>query len=86
MGWKEVPADLTSRIWNRFHVEKYLNEKLGKGKMETIRTDLKYRWSNGNVIVEILNATSKQGQIKIIKDGEKEIKSIWNLKDIKEMI
>lgn len=86
MSWKEIPVDLTSRIWTKSHIEKYLNETLGEGKWEKIDRRGKYRWSNNDIIVEILMPTSKLGQIKIIRDGEKEIKSTYDMKDIKEMI
>jgi|TARA_R110000824_G_scaffold391609_1_gene589508 hypothetical protein len=86
MGWEEELVNLDSNIWNILHVQKYLDAGLGEGKWEKIDYRGKYRWSNNDVIVEILKPTSKPAQIKIIRDGEKEIKSTWNLKDIKEMI
>lgn len=87
MGWEEVVTDLDSRIWHKLHVEKYLNETLGKGKWEQIDPRGKYRWSNDEYVIEILTPTiRKQGQIKIIRNGESEIKSTYDMKEIKEMI
>jgi hypothetical protein len=87
MGWEEVPADLTSRIWNRFHVEKYLNETLGEGKWEEIDRRGKYRWSNSEIVIDVLFPTSvKQGKITIDKNGEKTSRYTNDIKEIKEMI
>ena len=88
MGWEEVPADLTSRIWNKFHVEKYLNETLGEGKWEKVgRKGVKYRWSNDEYTIVVLTPTiRKQGKITIDKNGEKTSRYTHDMKEIKEMI
>ena len=87
MGWKGIPADLTSRIWNKHHVEKYLNETLGEGKWETIDRRGKYRWSNDEYIIVVLFPTiRKQGKITIDKNGEKTSSYTNDIKEIKEMI
>ena len=87
MGWEEVTADLTSRIWNKFHIEKYLNETLGEGKWETIDSRGKYRWSNDEYTIVVLTPTiRKQGKITIDKNGEKTSRYTHDMKEIKEMI
>tara|TARA_R110000824_G_scaffold80155_6_gene201787 strand:- start:772 stop:1035 length:264 start_codon:yes stop_codon:yes gene_type:complete len=87
MGWEEELVNLDSNIWNKLHVQKYLNETLGEGKWEKIDYRGKYRWSNSEIVIEILLPTiRKQGQIKIIRNGESEIKSTYDMKEIKEMI
>ena len=87
MGWEEELVNLDSNIWNKLHVQKYLNETLGKGKWEKIDRRGKYRWSNDEYTIVVLTPTiRKQGKITIDKNGEKTSRYTHDMKEIKEMI
>ena len=89
MSWKEELIDLDDNIWNRFHIQKYLNEKFGEGSWEKVprKSIDTYVWKKDNLKILSQKPTIKEGIVKIIKEGQDPIvKYIWNMKEIKELI
>ena len=89
MSWEEELIELDDNIWNKLHVQKYLNGKFGDGtwKQDTRKLIETYTWEGNDLIIKIQKPTIKQGIIRIFKEGQNPIiKSVWNLKELKDLI
>ena len=89
MSWKEELIDLDDNIWNKLHVQKYLNERFGEGSWEKVprKSIDTYVWEKDKLRISIQKPTIKQGIIRIVRAGQDPIvKHIWNMKEIKELI